>query len=199
MEELAHLGAEGLVALAADDQAAQAQVAAQLAANREGISVVRITLDGFDTHANQAPVHANLLRQLDLGLGALRDGLRRAWAGRPTGRRLAAMAPGTRIGAAHPVLGAGQDVEKEAGKDMARKVENDTAAFARSIAKARGRNPDWAEKAVRESVSATAGEALALHVVDVVVPDLAGAAALAWLPHQGWVERARVLAAPTGP
>lgn len=52
------------------------KVAAQLAANREGISVVRITLDGFDTHANQVPAHASLLRQLDLGLVALRDALR---------------------------------------------------------------------------------------------------------------------------
>ena len=47
------------------------------------------------------------------------------------------------------------DVAEEAGKDMAKKVENDTAAFARSVAAARGRNADWAEKAVRESISVT--------------------------------------------
>jgi membrane-bound serine protease (ClpP class) len=63
-------------------------------------------------------------------------------------------------------------VEKEAGKDMAKKVENDTAAFARSIAKLRGRNQDWAEKAVRESVSVTADEAAKLKVIDFVSPDL---------------------------
>jgi len=63
-------------------------------------------------------------------------------------------------------------VEREAGKDMARKVENDTAAFARSIAKTRGRNADWAEKAVRESVSATADEARRLQVVDLVAADV---------------------------
>jgi membrane-bound serine protease (ClpP class) len=88
------------------------------------------------------------------------------------------------IGAAHPVAGGGEDVEKQAGKDMARKIENDTAAFARSIAAARGRNADWAEKAVRDSVSATAGEALKLGIVDAVVPDLA--AALSFADGRTW-------------
>ena len=92
---------------------------------------------------------------------------------------VAAMHPASNIGAAHPVLGGGEDVEKQAGKEMARKVENDTAAFARSIAAARGRNADWAEKAVRESVSATAEEAKKLQVVDVVAPDLQSALAFA--------------------
>jgi len=85
---------------------------------------------------------------------------------------VAAMHPTSNIGAAHPVLSGGGDVEREAGKDMARKVENDTAAFARSIATARGRSAEWAEKAVRESVSATAEEARRLGVVDLVEPDL---------------------------
>jgi membrane-bound serine protease (ClpP class) len=92
---------------------------------------------------------------------------------------VAAMHPASNIGAAHPVLGGGEDVEKQAGKEMARKIENDTAAFARSIAAARGRNADWAEKAVRESVSATAEEARALRVIDVVAPDLQSALAFA--------------------
>lgn len=84
---------------------------------------------------------------------------------------VAAMAPGTNIGAAHPVTGSGSDIEKEAGKTMAEKVENDTAAFARSIAQQRGRNVEWIEKAVRESLSATATEAVDLKVVDLVAPD----------------------------
>ena len=92
---------------------------------------------------------------------------------------VAAMHPTSVIGAAHPVLGGGEDVEKQAGKEMARKIENDTAAFARSIATTRGRNADWAEKAVRESVSATADEALRLKVVDVVAPDMATVLAFA--------------------
>ena len=92
---------------------------------------------------------------------------------------VAAMHPASNIGAAHAVLGGGEDVEKQAGKEMARKIENDTAAFARSIAAARGRNADWAEKAVRESVSATAEEARTLRVIDVVAPDLQSALAFA--------------------
>lgn len=78
---------------------------------------------------------------------------------------VAAMAPGTNIGAAHPVMGGGQDPE-QAGERMAEKVVQDTVAFARAVAEERDRNADWAEKAVRESASVTAREALELNVVD---------------------------------
>jgi membrane-bound serine protease (ClpP class) len=85
---------------------------------------------------------------------------------------VAAMAPATNIGAAHPVaIGGGGGGDKE----MIKKVENDAAAFVRSIATERGRNVDWAEKAVRASVSATEREAVKLKVVDMVaegIPDL---------------------------
>jgi membrane-bound serine protease (ClpP class) len=83
---------------------------------------------------------------------------------------VAAMAPATNIGAAHPVA-VGGGVDKESMK----KIENDAAAFARTIATERGRNAEWAEKAVRESVSVTEREAVKLRVVDLVadtVPDL---------------------------
>ena len=84
---------------------------------------------------------------------------------------VAGMAPGTNIGAAHPVLGpGGQDPEEAGGKAMAEKVVNDTAAFAESIARQRGRNADWAIAAVRESESITAEKAVELHVVDLVAP-----------------------------
>jgi membrane-bound serine protease (ClpP class) len=83
---------------------------------------------------------------------------------------VAVMAPATNIGAAHPVaVGGGGD------KEMLKKVENDAAAFARTIATERGRNAEWAEKAVRSSVSATEREAVKLKIVDLVaesVPDL---------------------------
>lgn len=79
---------------------------------------------------------------------------------------VAAMHPTSNIGAAHPVLSGGKDVEAEAGKDMAKKVENDAVAQVRSIAAARGRNAEWAEKAVRESVSVTADVAVKERVVD---------------------------------
>lgn len=83
---------------------------------------------------------------------------------------IAAMAPGTNIGAAHPVQGGGEDIEG----DMRKKAENDIAAFARSIADKRGRNADWAEEAVRESVSITETEALEEKVIDVVAEDVPG-------------------------
>ena len=83
---------------------------------------------------------------------------------------VAAMAPATNIGAAHPVaLGGGVD------KESMKKIENDAAAFARTIALERGRNAEWAEKAVRQSVSITEREAVKLKVVDLVadsLPDL---------------------------
>jgi membrane-bound serine protease (ClpP class) len=78
---------------------------------------------------------------------------------------VAAMAPGTNIGAAHPVDLGGGDPES-AGKHMAKKIENDTAAFAESIAHQRGRNENWAMQAVRESASLTAENAVKLKVVD---------------------------------
>jgi len=83
---------------------------------------------------------------------------------------VAAMAPATNIGAAHPVAISG-GVDKESMK----KIENDAAAFARTIAVERGRNAEWAEKAVRQSVSITEREAVKLKVVDLVadsLPDL---------------------------
>lgn len=81
---------------------------------------------------------------------------------------VAAMAPGTNIGAAHPVeLG-----EKKMDKTMLKKVVNDTVAYIKTIARERKRNEKWAEKAVRESSSITAREALKLRVIDLVVPSL---------------------------
>src|SRR5438128_10653664 len=83
---------------------------------------------------------------------------------------VAAMAPATNIGAAHPVaIGGGGD------KESMKKVANDAAAFIRTVALERGRNADWAEKSVRQSVSITEREAVRLRVVDLVadsMPDL---------------------------
>lgn len=80
---------------------------------------------------------------------------------------IAAMAPGTNIGAAHPV-GAGG---KEIGKTMSEKITNDMVAYVKSIAKKRGRNEIWAEKAVRDSISATETEALNQKVIDIIASD----------------------------
>lgn len=80
---------------------------------------------------------------------------------------IAAMSPGTNIGAAHPV-GLGEKMDKT----MAEKATNDAAAYIKSLAERRGRNAQWAEKAVRESISATEGEALKEHVIDLVTKDI---------------------------
>lgn len=77
---------------------------------------------------------------------------------------VAAMAPGTNTGAAHPVLINSEKVDEI----MNAKMENDSAAFIRSIASKRGRNVELAEKAVRESVSFTEEEALAAGLIDIV-------------------------------
>jgi membrane-bound serine protease (ClpP class) len=81
---------------------------------------------------------------------------------------VAAMAPGTNVGAAHPVnLGS----EKQ-DKVMMEKVVQDSEAYARSLAAMRGRNAEWAAKAVTRSVSVTAEEALKAQVIDVVAPSV---------------------------
>lgn len=105
---------------------------------------------------------------------------------------IAAMAPGTNLGAATPVqIGAQpampgpQEPQKPvAGKDetrpaevpkdaLAKKAESDAAAYIRGLAQLRGRNVEWAEQAVREAVSLSAAEALKIRVVDYVATDLA--------------------------
>jgi membrane-bound serine protease (ClpP class) len=84
---------------------------------------------------------------------------------------VAVMAPNTAIGAAHPVS-IGNEGEVQTSSTMEEKVLNDAAAYIRSLAEAHGRNMDWAEKAVRESVSASEREALDLKVIDMIAPDL---------------------------
>jgi membrane-bound serine protease (ClpP class) len=84
---------------------------------------------------------------------------------------VAAMAPNTNIGAAHPVS-IGTTGDTSSSSTMDEKIINDAAAYIKSIAQAHGRNVTWAEQAVRESVSATEQEALSLNVIDMVAPDL---------------------------
>lgn len=81
---------------------------------------------------------------------------------------IAAMAPGTNIGAAHPVAGGGQEVKGVMGE----KIENFTASFSEAIAQKRGRNTEWAIQAVRRSVSITEKEALKQNVIDIVAKDI---------------------------
>lgn len=77
---------------------------------------------------------------------------------------VAVMAPGTNAGAAHPVMLGGADI----GKTMETKIENDAAAYIRSIADKRGRNPKLAEEGVRQSKAFTEKEALEGHLIDAI-------------------------------
>jgi len=81
---------------------------------------------------------------------------------------IAAMAPGTNIGAAHPVTTGGKDMNKT----MSEKVVNDMASYGRGIAEEKGRNGAWVEKAIRKSVSITAKQALKKHVIDLIARDM---------------------------
>ena len=80
---------------------------------------------------------------------------------------IAAMAPGTNIGAAHPV-----SIGEKMDKTVADKATNDAAAYIKSLAERHGRNAQWAEDAVRKSISATESEALKRNVIDLVTKDL---------------------------
>ncbi len=81
---------------------------------------------------------------------------------------IAAMAPGTNMGAAHPVSIMGKDVDEV----MKKKITNDAVSYVKSIARSRGRNSELSEKAVRDSSSFTAGECLEGNLIDFVVKDI---------------------------
>jgi len=82
---------------------------------------------------------------------------------------VAAMAPGTNIGACHPVTLFGSLPKHST---MAKKLENDLVAWAKSIASRKGRNTKWVEQAIRESISSTDKIALKEHVIDIIAPNL---------------------------
>ena len=82
---------------------------------------------------------------------------------------VAAMAPGTNIGAAHPVVASGEDIKES---DMSKKIMNDLKAQMRSVVQLRNRNQEIAEQMIEESISLTATEALKNRVVDIVAGDI---------------------------
>jgi membrane-bound serine protease (ClpP class) len=85
---------------------------------------------------------------------------------------IAAMAPGTNLGAASPVFIGGGEAKDKKADTLTKKATNDAVAYIRGFAQLRHRNAQWAEKAVREAVSLPAGEALKMKVVDFVAPDV---------------------------
>jgi membrane-bound serine protease (ClpP class) len=135
-------------------------------ANGEGDAAVLITIDtpgGLDS-SMRSIIKSILASKIPVICYTAPSGARAASAGTfiMLSCPVAAMAPGTNIGAAHPVGVAGA-IEQD-------KVTNDAAAFIRSLADRWHRNADWAEDAVRTSISASEEDALSLHVVDLVAP-----------------------------
>ncbi len=181
-------------------------------AQNEGLDLLILQIDtpgGLMTSTRQI-VKVILGSEVPIAVHVAPPGARAASAGVfiTMAAHVAAMAPGTNIGAAHPVSigggnplspkketpeeeksgkgeedkktegesgGEGEGEEKPAESDesvMGQKILNDTVAFARSIAERMGRNADWAEKAVRESVSVTETKALELNVIDIIAEDV---------------------------
>jgi membrane-bound serine protease (ClpP class) len=143
------------------------------AANGTNAGLVVILLDtpgGLDS-AMRVIVQVILNSDVPVAVFVAPSGARAASAGVfiTMAGHVAAMAPGTNIGAAHPV----DMSQNEMPATIADKVTNDAAAYIQSIAQHRGRNADWAEKAVRQSVSLGAQQALDSHVIDLMAADLA--------------------------
>jgi membrane-bound serine protease (ClpP class) len=159
-------------------------------ADRDGIALVVIELDtpgGLDT-SMRTIIKAILAARVPVATYVAPSGARAASAGTYIlyASAIAAMAPGTNLGAATPIAiggpgtpsppATGKDGDKDNGKAgesvETRKQVQDAAAYIRGLAQLRGRNADWAEKAVREAVSLPAKEALDAHVIDFIAADV---------------------------
>ena len=153
----------------------------QAQAQRAQLVVIRMDTPGGLDSAMRQMIKAILASPVPVATYVAPSGARAASAGTYIlyASHVAAMAPGTNLGAATPVQiggppGAPKD-DKTKGSDdetLSRKQVNDAAAYIRGLAQLRGRNADWAEKAVREAVSLPASEALRLNVIDQVADDL---------------------------
>ncbi|WP_279222752.1 NfeD family protein [Stutzerimonas kunmingensis] len=159
-------------------------------ARDEGAQLVVLELDtpgGLDT-SMRAIIKAILASSIPVAIYVTPSGARAASAGTYMlyASHVAAMAPGTNLGAATPVQiggmpgappeqpqGERDEPSKPPGDAMSRKQVNDAAAYVRGLAQLRGRNAEWAEQAVREAVSLSASEALEQKVIDYLARDVA--------------------------
>jgi len=140
-------------------------------AEREGASCLIITINtpgGLDTSMREIISRMDSSR-VPIVIYVAPSGARAASAGFIIlmAADIAAMAPGTATGAAHPVMADGRDIDKT----MSEKIVNDAAAFLRSHAEKRGRDPQIAESAIRESKSFSESEALAKHLIEIIARD----------------------------
>ena len=160
---------------------------ARARAERAGLIVLRLDTPGGLVSATRDIIQAILASPIPVAVFVAPGGARAASAGTyiAYAAHIAAMAPGTHLGAATPVqMGApgaptpaperredgkpAEGGEAAKGSAMERKVLNDAVAYLRSLAQLRGRNADWAEKAVRDASTLTASEAARENVVDLV-------------------------------
>ncbi|HEY3075954.1 MAG TPA: nodulation protein NfeD [Burkholderiales bacterium] len=149
------------------------------AAAKDGTQLVVLRIDtpgGLDTSMREV-IKAILASPVPVASFVAPSGARAASAGTFIlyASHIAAMAPGTNLGAASPVALMGGATDKEGKKTedtMTKKVTNDAVAYIRGFAQMRGRNADWAEQAVREGVSLPAEEALKKKVIDVMAADV---------------------------
>jgi len=180
-------------------------------AAKEGAELVILQVDtpgGLDTSMREV-IKAILASPVPVAVFVAPSGARAASAGTFIlyAAHVAAMAPGTNLGAASPVSIGGGGSQKDGKKEedtMTRKVTNDAVAYIRGLAQLRHRNADWAEKAVREGASLPAQEALKLKVIDHVAADVPALLARLGKPNAevkalevDW--RTRVLAVITNP
>jgi len=180
-------------------------------AAKEGAELVILQVDtpgGLDTSMREV-IKAILASPVPVAVFVAPSGARAASAGTFIlyAAHIAAMAPGTNLGAASPVSIGGAMPQKDGKKEedtMTRKVTNDAVAYIRGLAELRGRNADWAEKAVREGVSLPAQEALKLKVIEHVAADVPSLLSMLGKPNAevktlevDW--RTRVLAVITNP
>jgi len=145
--------------------------------NGYGMVVFRLDTPGGLLDSTRDIVKAFMTSKVPVAVLVAPSGARAASAGAfiTMAAHVAAMAPGTNIGAAHPVtIGQDEGGEKQSdnSKHLAAKAEEDTAAFAEGIAEQRHRNIEWARKAVVQSVSIVSTKAKEIGVIDVIANDV---------------------------
>jgi membrane-bound serine protease (ClpP class) len=176
--------AQGAIGVAAHRHIVQAIEAAQ--AKQAAALIVRLDTPGGLVSATRTTIQALIASPVPVIVYVAPSGARAASAGTfiVYAAHIAAMAPGTNIGAATPIeigglpglprpKGEQKDRQPQEGTTAAeRKAINDVVAMLRGLAQLRGRSAEWAEKAVREAATLTADEALKEHVIEIVATDL---------------------------
>ncbi|WP_250453236.1 nodulation protein NfeD [Caballeronia sp. ATUFL_M2_KS44] len=175
---------------------------ARAADERAQLVVLRIDTPGGLDLSMRAIIQAMLASPVPVAAFIAPSGARAASAGTYIvyASHIAAMAPGTNLGAATPIqlgMGGGERAASDASSAESRKAMQDAAAYIRGLAQLRGRNEQWAERAVREAVALSANEALAQKVIDLTATDIPDLLAKVDGRHVRTAQGERVLATRT--